>query len=431
VSYEFKLPDIGEGVAEGEIIKWHVKEGETVKEEQPLVEVMTDKVNAVIPSPVSGRVTALLAKEGDKVKVGQTVLIIQTGSDQPVIKAPVQKNAEAIVEKETTKMTAEPAQLTPRRVLATPAVRKLARELGVDIEDVKGSGPSGRVTEADVRSYAKSLGPLGSRAESSEKLTEQGTEPSQYKEEASSVTAKIQRNLDALEERVPLRGLRRSVAEKMTKSAYTIPHVSHFDEVDVTELVKLRELFKTAAESKGIKLTYLPFIIKALCMVLKEYPYLNASLDEQKQEIVLKKYYNIGVATAVENGLIVPVIHDADKRNLFELAAEINRLSENARQNRLALSDVQGGTFSVTSIGSIGGTYATPIINYPEAAILGLYKITKKPVFDTEGVIEARDVMNVSLTFDHRILDGAVAASFVNRLKKLLEDPRQLVSYLL
>jgi pyruvate dehydrogenase E2 component (dihydrolipoamide acetyltransferase) len=430
MSYEFKLPDIGEGVAEGEIIKWHVKEGEVVSEEQPLVEIMTDKVNAVIPSPVSGRVTALLAKEGEKVRVGQTILVIQTDAERPPVEAPTQRSEVPSSESEAKRAPLEGVQPVPRRVLATPAVRKLARELGVNIEDVRGTGPNGRVTEADVESFAASLKSPASQTIISGSPTKQQTKPIEYSD-ANKAAAKAQVEPATLEERVPLRGLRRSIAEKMTKSAYTIPHVSHFDEIDVSELIRLRELFKATAESKGVKLTYLPFIIKALCIALKEYPYLNASLDEQKQEIVLKKYYNIGVATAVENGLIVPVIHDADKKNIFEIAREINRLSEDARQNRLALSDVQGGTFSITSIGSIGGTYATPIINYPEAAILGLYRIVKKPVFDSEGMIEAKDIMNVSLTFDHRILDGAVAASFVNRLKKLLEDTKQLVSYLL
>ncbi|PSN84205.1 branched-chain alpha-keto acid dehydrogenase subunit E2 [Candidatus Marsarchaeota G2 archaeon ECH_B_SAG-G16] len=398
MSYEFKLPDIGEGITEGEIIKWHVKEGDEVKEDQPLLEIMTDKVNAVIPSPVKGKVTKILAKEGEKVRVGQTLLLIEgveTAVSQPAettqpIQAP--QKEEKVVEQEA------------QRVLASPAVRKLARELGVDLSKIKGSGPAGRITESDVRAYAETL---------------KSVQPQE--------TKLIQK--EALEERVPVRGIRRSVAEKMVKSAYTAPHVTHFDEIDATTLVKLREFFKNAAELKGLRLTYLPFIIKAVCAALKEFPYLNASFDQERNEIVLKKYYNIGIATAVEGGLVVPVVKDADKKNLFEIASEITRLTEAARQNKLTLSDVQGGTFSITNIGSIGGLFATPIINYPEVAILGVYKIYKKVVY-TEGKIEPRDYMNVSLTFDHRVLDGAVAASFTNRLKQILEDEKLLLSLL-
>lgn len=411
MTYEFKLPDIGEGVAEGEIIKWHVSEGSTVNEDQPLVEVMTDKVNATIPSPVSGRVTKLLAKEGEKVKVGQPILMIETvgqagvSLSQQTIKPPAQEM--------TPTQTAHPPAggVHQRTVRAAPSVRKLARELGVELEDVTPSGEGGRVTEADVLKAAQEV-----------KSRVQPTGASKPELKTGSA--------GPLEERVPLKGLRRTIYEKMTKSAFTIPHVTHVDEVDVTELVKVRSLLKPAAEAKGSKLTYLPFVIKAVCVALKEYPQFNASVDDQKGEIVYKKYYNIGIATAVPDGLVVPVIRDADKKDLFQLSSEVQTLSQKAREGKLTLADVQGGTFTITSIGSIGGLFATPIINFPESAILGVYRIYQKPSVSGDGKLSTRETMNVSLTFDHRVSDGAQAATFVNRVKLLLEEPSQLLQHM-
>src|SRR5579875_2433139 len=414
MSYEFKLPDIGEGISEGEIVKWHVKEGDLVKEEQPLIEVMTDKVTVTIPSPVSGRVSEILAREGEKVRVGQVLLRLATDGGQPATVTPHAAEATPQAQPSQVQVEAQRSQAEgeTKRVLAPPAVRKLARDLGVDISRVVGTGPGGRVTELDVRNYAEQL---------RKQVAPQGAavlvESTQPKPRAGT-----------LEERVPLRGLRRTIAERMVKSMYTIPHVTHFDEVDATTLTKLRETLKPAADKRGIKLTYLPFIVKALCVALKEFPYLNASLDDERHEIVLKKYYNIGIATAVPEGLVVPVIRDADKKSLFEVAEEIVRLSEAARQNKLTIEDVRGGTFSVTNIGSIGGISATPIINHPEVGILGVYRITKKPVVVGDESIVVRDILPITLTFDHRVIDGAVAASFVNRLKQILENMDELVA---
>jgi pyruvate dehydrogenase E2 component (dihydrolipoamide acetyltransferase) len=422
MSYEFKLPDIGEGVSEGEIVKWHVKQGDFVKEEQPLVEIMTDKVTVTIPSPVSGTVSEITAREGEKVKVGQVLLRVTTDGQQAKEAQPA----------EPTKPTPSPgvqeyqdtgqveAEATQKRVLATPAVRKLARDLGVDLSKVVGTGPGGRVTEQDVRSYVDQA--RSAAAPSAAVLVEKAQQPAPPTESKSYALA------ETLEERVPLRGLRRSISEKMVKSMYTIPHVTHFDEVDATTLSRLREMLKPAAEKKGVKLTFLPFIVKALCVALKEFPYLNASLDDERHEIVLKKYYNIGIATAVSEGLVVPVVHDADKKTVFEVAEEIARLTEAARNNKLTLEDVRGGTFSVTNIGSIGGVFATPIINYPEVGILGVYRITKKPVVVGDTSIVVREVLPITLTFDHRVIDGAVAASFVGRLKQILENMDELVA---
>lgn len=406
MSYEFKLPDIGEGISEAEVVKLHVKEGDDVQEDQPLVEIMTDKVNTVIPCPVSGKIEKVFVKEGERVRVGQTIILIQpsaggavqtgvTGAEK-TIQADVAAAPERTVQ----------AQTATGRILATPAVRKLARELNVPIEKVRGSGPLGRITEEDVKNF--------SVAQSRQVGQTQMRKPDQNKGE----------------ERIPLTGIRRAIADKMVKSAYTIPHVTHFEEIDVTELVRLRERVRQATEARGIKITYLPFVVKAVCTALPEFPAFNASIDQEKGEIIFKKYYNIGVATATDQGLIVPVIHDADKKSLLEIASEVAKLSDAARQGKLSIQDVQGGTFSITNIGAIGGVFATPIINFPESAILGLYRVVQRPALTPEGKAEVRSFMNVSLTFDHRITDGAVAASFVNRIKQILEDPGQLYGML-
>ncbi len=412
--YEFRLPDIGEGVAEGEVVKWLVKEGDSVKENQPLVEIMTDKVNVEIPSPKQGIIQKLMAKEGEVVKVGQALLAIEEKGGQPSApgseKAPAPTKAAPTISAKTPTVsrpqeiqTTTPPQVSrkPSEVLATPATRKLARDLGVDLSVVQGSGRGGRITDEDVQRF-KQLG--GAVA-------------------AIAVTTSGPRGV---EERVPLRGIRRKVAEHMLKSKNAAAQVTHVDEVDMTEVVHLRERAKASAEKRGVKLTYLPFVMKALIPALKQYPYLNSSLDDEKQEIVLKKYYNIGIATDTEQGLMVPVVKDADHRSITQLATEIATLSEKAHTGQLALNEVQGSTFTITNVGGIGGVFATPIINYPEVAILGLHKITKRPIVK-DNQITIREMTYLSLSFDHRVLDGAMAARFVNAIKQYLEDPKLLL----
>ncbi len=394
VQYEFKLPDIGEGVAEGEILKWLVKEGDAVKEDQSLVEVMTDKVNVQIPSPKDGTISKTLVKEGDVVKVGQSILVIEVSSDSGAAPAPPVR----AVNDTPSQATVQTVETTAAdRTLATPATRRLARELGVDISTVKGTGPGGRVTEDDVRN---------------------GGRPAR------------QQPVVANEERVPLRGVRKTIAERMVTSLHTIAQVTHVDEADVTELVLLREAFKGSAEKRGVKLTFLPLIIKAVIPALKEFPYVNSSLDEKTGEIVLKKDYNLGVATDTDQGLLVPVLKDADRKDIFELSTEIERLAAKARSGELGLDDVRGATFTITNIGSIGGLFATPIVNYPEVAILGVHRFSKRPVA-REGRIEIRDMTYFSLSFDHRVIDGAYAARFLNRAIETIEDPKKLLSEIL
>jgi len=408
--FEFKLPDVGEGVHEGEIVKWLVKEGDRVEEFQPMVEVLTDKATVEIPAPKSGVILKLMAKEGEVVKVGSVLVLIGEPGEaaEPPSQTPEAKEKVKTFEGAVGTAPTRPSQ----RVLATPATRKLARELGVDINLVPGSGPAGRITDQDVRAFAESL-KAGAVTRPREKpVTAAGPRP--------------QISPDQREERLPLRGIRKRTAERMHQSKTTAAHFTYVDEVDMTELVKLREEAKALSERKGIKLTYLPFIIKALVNALKQYPYLNASIDDARGEIVIKHYYNIGIATATDEGLIVPVVKDADKKSILELAAEIERLANKAREGKIALEELQGGTFTITSLGALGGLFATPIINYPESAILGVHEIKKKPVVRDNQIV-IRDIMLLSLSFDHRLIDGHVGAMFTKELIKYLEDPKLLL----
>ncbi len=384
-------------------MKWLAKEGEEVNENQPLVEIMTDKVNVEIPSPRKGTIIKLMAREGEVIKVGQVLLVIgEKGEQAPVPVAPVTAPTPTPAKVAVLARTfAAPTSKKLHEILATPATRKLARELGVDLALVQATGPGGRITDDDVRRFKES-----------------GLKPA-----ALAVTVA---RPSGVEERVPLRGIRRKTAERMVKSKHTAAHVTHVDEVDMTEVVHLRERAREATEKRGAKLTYLPFIIKALVPALKKYPYLNATLDDEKEEIVLKKYYNIGIATNTDQGLVVPVVKSADHKSITQLAEEIARLSERARAGQLTLDEIQGSTFTITNVGGIGGVFATPIINYPEVAILGVHKITKRPVVKDDQIV-IRDMTYLSVSFDHRVLDGAVAAEFMNTVKQYLEDPKLLL----
>ena len=411
MAYEFKFPDIGEGLTEGEIVRWLVKEGDEIKEGQPLVEVETDKALAEIPSPKTGVILKILAKEKEIVKVGQVIVVIGEKGEALAAPPPKPKSVGVVGELEeapeevpAVAAKAEPVKtvLVSEHALATPAVRVLAKELGVDINKVQGTGPEGRVLEKDVRQLA-------------------GTKEKPVEEVKKPVKVK-KYDLYGYVERIPLRGVRRSIAKAMVKSKYTAPHVTAMDEADVTELWKIREKEKKAAEKKGIKLTILPFIIKSVLAGLSEHPYLNASLDDENEEIILKKYFNIGVATDTPEGLMVPVVKNAKEKSIFQIAEELTKLAQKARDRTIDLADLKGGTFTISNYGALGGIYATPIINYPEVAILGVGKIKDTPVV-RNGKVVVRKILSLALSFDHRVVDGGEGARFLNTVIAHLEDP--------
>jgi pyruvate/2-oxoglutarate dehydrogenase complex dihydrolipoamide acyltransferase (E2) component len=436
--FEFKLPDLGEGVAEGEIVKWLVTEGQEIKEDQPMVEVMTDKATVQIPSPATGRIKQIVTKAGQTVKVGSTVVVLDTGEDNGTGEKRTGQQSAASKEAtaEPQRVIQRPAEAgassqkivtgqVPRTVIATPATRKLARELGVEIDLLQGSGPGGRVTEDDVRQASKSGMQFAKPEAAPKQQGEVAYEPAAARPRPVSLAQK-QAPQEMREERVAIHGIRKRTMEKMSKSVRTAAHVWHVDEVDYTELVKLRQSAKTIAESLNIKLTYMPFIIKAIVHALKEFPYFNASIDDERQEIVVKHYYNIGFATDTPNGLVVPVIKEPNRKSILEIAREMEQLADDARKGSITLENIQGGTFTVTNIGGLGGVFAMPIINHPEVAILGVLKIEKRPVVK-DGQIVARDVGYISLGFDHRIVDGADAARFTTKIVNYLENPSSLL----
>ncbi len=405
---EWKMPDLGEGVQEGEIVKWLVKEGEKISHDQHLVEIMTDKATMEIPSPTDGVIEKILVKEGQIAKVGQVMAEIHGGA-APFAEKRVEEKKQPSVEKREIKKEMGPRPLeAPRstKALASPFIRQMARDRGIDLEVVSGSGPDGRITQSDVLSYARrgSSGPLqaGETQEAPSPLPSFGPE-----------------------ERVALKGLRRKIAEHMIASRRTAAHFTHVDEADFTKLIAFREKAKKIAEPIGVKLTYLPYIIKAVIKGLKKYRTMNASLDDSSHEIVIKNYYNIGVAVATEEGLIVPVIKNADQRDILDLAKEISRLSDAARARKIALEDLKGGTFTLTNIGSIGGVFSAPIINWPEVAIMGLHKIKPTPVV-RENAIVVRQIMTISISADHRVVDGAEVAAFLKEVIQFIETPEEL-----
>jgi pyruvate dehydrogenase E2 component (dihydrolipoamide acetyltransferase) len=395
VTYEVKLPDIGEGVAEGEVVRWLVKPGDAVKEDQPLVEVMTDKASVEIPSPRTGVIAGVHVEEGAMVPVGTLLVTIEVagGSGSSATAAPAHAGAPAAA---APTAAPAPAPAGGARVEATPAVRALAKELGVALERVAGTGPGGRITAADVRAAGggAKLAPAA---------------PAAALEEAG-VT------------RVPLRGLRRKIAEHMRRSLSTTAQFTFVGECDFTAMVEHRAQVMARAEAAGVKLTYLAYVFRALPDVLKAYPYLNASLDDERHEIVLKQAIHLGLATNTDEGLTVPILHHADRMGLFALAREIERLAAAARDHKLKLEELQGGTFTVTSTGAKGGVLATPILHHPQVAILGVHSITKKPAV-VRGQIVARDLGNLSLSLDHRVVDGALGADFLYALIERLQAP--------
>ena len=418
--YEFKFPDVGEGIHEGEIVKWFVKEGDRIKADQPLGEIETDKAIVEMPSPKSGKILKLHVAAGGIIHVGETMVTIL---EEHETEADAKKHMEAKAqEKHEPKKEAKsdvpytgsvvgfleeakdvkPIQTNKKEITsaiqssiqATPAVRNLAKQLNINLANLKGTGPEGRVTIEDVQKSGS------------------------VKKEVAGIKVTRKYDFFGYVERVQLHGIKKIVAQKMTDSIFTAAQLTNMHEADVTELAALREKEKSQYEKEGIKLTFMPYIVKAVALCLKEHPYLNASLEGE--EIILKKYYNIGVAVDTEEGLIVPVVKGAEAKDIKTIAKDIDKLANDARSKRTNLMDLRGGTFSVSNLGSVGVEFFTPIINYPESAILGVGRVTEKPVVRS-GKIEARKILPLSLTYDHRIVDGAQAARFVADLMERLQ----------
>ncbi|MCM3080670.1 dihydrolipoamide acetyltransferase family protein [Brevibacillus invocatus] len=404
----FRLPDVGEGMHEGEILRILVKSGDFVEQDQPIVEVQTDKVHAELSAPISGIVTEIYCEEGELVQVGERLLTIDDQHSTPENIRPSTQSDEG--QKKESAHTIH----TSYRALATPYVRQLAREKNVDLDQIQGTGPAGRVTESDVKAFVNQ-----------EQGATKAVKSTNYPDLSSSLPEISEKISTKREERIALKGMRKKIAEQMMKSVTNIPHVTSYDEVEMDEIRNARNRMKAYADKRGVKLTFLPFFIKALVIALKEFPIFNASLDDAKQEIVLKYDYHIGIATDTPEGLIVPVIKHADRKSLFQLAEEISHLAEMARDGKLKLDQITGGTFTLSNVGPIGSLHATPIINHPEVAIISLHKMEKRWVVrEDQGVI--RWMMNMSLSFDHRLIDGVTAVKFMNRIKELLEDPHVL-----
>ena len=452
--WEFLLPDIGEGVTEGEVVAWLVKVGEVVKEDQPMVEVMTDKATVTITSPKAGTIVELRGNVGSIVKVHSTLVVYELGGGAPAAAAPAAPAASAKKDagpaatavgdikedlpgmsmfKQQAPAAAPAAAAAPStgyfadKPLATPATRKLARDLDVDLRRVPPSGTNGRVTKDDVQRFHGSA-PANGHAHAA--TNGHAAAPAQHPAAAPArepiKIASASSEQAALEERVPFVGVRRKISEKMALSKQTAAHFTFVEEVDCTNLRALRERLKPKAEKEGVKLTYLAFIAKAICAAMKRHPTLNSALDESTNELVIRKYVNLGIAASTDAGLMVPVLKDADRRSILDLAREIDRLGNAAKTGKLKPAELSGSTFTITSLGAQGGLFATPIINFPEVAILGVHQMKEKPVVK-DGQIVIGHVMLLSLSFDHRIIDGHVGAAFAYEVIRYLEDPDRLM----
>ncbi|WP_413365153.1 dihydrolipoamide acetyltransferase family protein [Lysinibacillus sp. 3P01SB] len=452
MAFNFRLPDIGEGIHEGEIVKWFVKPGDKVQEDDILCEVQNDKAVVEIPSPVEGTVEEILVEEGTVAVVGDVLIRFDApgyedlklkGDDhageegEAETESQVQGTAEAgqEIDKKEAKQEEAPQrgdagdkekgvvisageQDVNSRVIAMPSVRKFARENDVDIRQIKGTGKNGRVLKEDVEKFM--AGGHVEEAPQAEETT------SAAEETVQTAPAAVNLEGDFPETREKMSGIRKAIAKAMVHSKQTAPHVTLMDEVDVTALVAHRKRFKEIAAEKGVKLTYLPYVVKALVSMLREFPEFNRSLDDATQEIIQKHYFNIGIAADTEKGLLVPVIKHADRKSVFAVSGEINELATKAREGKLAPAEMKGGSMSITNIGSAGGQWFTPVINHPEVAILGIGRISEKPVIKN-GEIVAAPVLALSLSFDHRMIDGATAQNALNHIKRLLSEPELLL----
>jgi len=407
---DYTLPQLGEGVYEAELVRWLVKPGDLVKRGQSMLEVMTDKATMEVPAPFAGTITSVTGEPGQRIKVGETILAYTPSGASDAGLSPAPKRAETAVAAPA--VTAAPATITAANgrspsggAIASPSVRHFARKLGIDLARVHGTGPGGRILIDDLTGHVR-----------------RGPDDKPAKKEQALVL-----DFGVPGTRVRLQGLRRKIAEHLVDATRRIPHYSYIDECDLTEMVKLRAALREPCAERGLKLTYLSFFIKAAAFTLKQIPIVNSSLDEGTQEIVLHDHYNIGIAVATPGGLVVPVVRDADKKDIYTIAAEVDRLGSDAKAGRVKLDDLRGGTFTVTSIGNIGGLISTPIINHPEVGILGVGKVVKRPVYDAGGNIRPAEMIYLSFSFDHRVVDGAVGAAFGTALAKHLQNPAALL----
>jgi len=463
--WEFKLPDIGEGVAEGEIVSWLVKPGDVVREDQPVVEVMTDKATVTIGAPRAGVIAETRGKVGEVVAVHSVLVVFETDAgaqasapkggngatngttknaeDGPAATAvgdiretlPGMGNPRAAPRSVATASAASQSGYWNDKPLATPATRQMARELSIDLKRVPPSGPQGRVTKQDLLAFSQGAAtpaPRPAPLPAATDGTSGGSAPGVVTGKESREPVRIappqaaRTRTGPLEERVPFAGLRRKIAARMAQSKHTAAHFTFVEECDATRLKALRARLKGHAEAQGVKLTFLPFIAKACVLALRKHPILNSALDETTQELVYRRYYNLGIATSTDAGLIVPVVKDADTSSILDIAREIERLSNDAKAGKSRAEDLSGSTFTITSLGARGGLLATPILNFPEVGILGVHRMKERPVVK-DGQIVIGDVMLLSLSFDHRVVDGHVGAAFAYELIAYLEDPDKLI----
>lgn len=420
--YIFNFPDIGEGLEEGTILEWYVTKGQTVSTGDPLVKMETDKVVADIPSPKTGTIAARFGEVGDVVRVGSPLVEIeiegvfaeaaQAEAKNGSVPEPEEKaetvvgtmevaSHSAILPASSEGVTGRPVvkQQSRHKVLSTPVARAMAKELGIDISEVHGTGPSGRVTKADIVNHKAFRKP-----ESKPSLPL----------EADEVTYE------------PLSQIRKTIARNMILSKHNAAHMSLFEEVEISDLIRVRERYKDKYAAKGVKLTYLAFVVKAVVNALKQHRQLNSQIDMENDRMIFNNRYNIGLAVDTPAGLVVPVVRDADRLSIFEIARRIGEISEKARNRELTLEDMKGGTFTITNFGSIGGIFGTPVINYPQAAILGVGRIRKSPVVKGDDVV-AGHLMALSVSVDHRIVDGGEVTRFVNKVISYLADPMELL----
>ena len=434
--FQFKLPALGEGIMEGEISSWPVNVGDTINEDDTLVEIQNDKSVEEIPSPVTGTITKIVTPVGTVATIGDVLVEIDAPghndatssapADKPVestspVSAPVSSDAKATV--------AVPSN-PDKRVLAMPSVRKYAREKGVDITQVTGTAKNGRVLKEDIDNFGGQAEPTTSAATQATSTQETATAASDVQPTETKAAAPAQpftSNFGEMETREKMTATRKAIAKAMVNSKHTAPHVTLHDEVEVSKLWDHRKKFKEVAAERDTKLTFLPYVVKALVATARKFPVINGSIDDATNEIVYKNYYNIGIATDTDHGLYVPNVKNADSKGMFDIADEINAKAAQAIEGKLAAADMRNGSITISNIGSVGGGWFTPVINYPEVAILGVGTIKQQPVVNDEGELAVGRVMKLSLSFDHRIVDGATAQKAMNNIKRLLADPELLL----